>query len=121
MKAGSPGIARILSIAASSVARASGLAGFEKPMWLSEIWTKEKLPSAALAEPIRREAGTPPATVQTTPVPAQSMHLRVCRRSSPPAKSSVMVVSFGRRKAPVMGETRGEGALFPQAREKDEG
>ena len=44
MKAGLPGIARILSIAASSVARASGLAGFEKPIWLSEIWTKEKPP-----------------------------------------------------------------------------
>ena len=77
MNAGFSGIASTLSIAVSSVARASGLAGFSKPIWLSEIWTKEKPPSAAFAAPMRREAGTPPATVQTTPVPAQIMHFRV--------------------------------------------
>jgi hypothetical protein len=42
MNAGLSGIATTLSIAALSVARASGLAGFSKPMWQSEIWTKEK-------------------------------------------------------------------------------
>ena len=93
MKAGLSGIARTLSTAALKVARASGLAGFSKPMWLSEIWTKEKLPSAALAAPMRREDGTPPATVQTTPVPAHSMHSKVCRRLRPPLRSSVMTVS----------------------------
>ena len=81
-KAGLSGIARTLSTAAFRVARASGLAGFSKPMWLSESWTKEKPPSAALAAPIRRDDGTPPATVQTTPVPAHSMHFKVWRRSS---------------------------------------
>ena len=52
---------------------------------------EEKPPSAAFAEPISREAGTPPATVQTTPVPAQSMHVRVCRRSSPPSSFRVVI------------------------------
>ena len=83
MNAGFPGIAAILSTAALRVARASGLAGFSKPMWLSEIWTNEKPPSAALAAPMRREDGTPPATVQTTPVPAQSMHFKDLRRLRP--------------------------------------
>ena len=91
MKAGLPGMASTLSIAASKVAFASGLAGLEKPIWLSESWTKEKPPSAAFAEPISREAGTPPATVQTTPVPAQSMHFRVCRRSTPPSSFRVVM------------------------------
>jgi hypothetical protein len=54
-------------------------------MWLSEIWTKEKPPSAAFAELMSRDEGTPPATVQSTPVPAQSMHFKVCRRSSSPS------------------------------------
>jgi hypothetical protein len=85
MNAGLSGIASTLSIATLSVTRASGLAGFAKPIWQSDIWTKEKLPSAAFAEPIRRDDGTPPATVHTTPVPAHNMHLRVCRRSSPPS------------------------------------
>ena len=100
-------MARILSIAASSVARASGLAGFEKPMWLSDTWMKEKLASAAFAEPMRREEGTPPATVQTIPLPAQSMHFRVCRRSSPPSAPVIIAASSKAREAPDGRETRG--------------
>ena len=90
MNAGLPGIATILSIALSSVARASGLAGFEKPIWLSDICTNEKPPSAAFASPMSRDDGTPPATVQTTPVPAHNMHFRVCRRSRPPSSRMAM-------------------------------
>ncbi len=62
-----------------------GVGGLAKPMWLSEIWTKEKPPSAAFAAPISRDEGTPPATVHTTPVPAHSMHFKACRRSSSPS------------------------------------
>ncbi len=119
MKAGSPGIASTLSIAASKVFRASGLAGFEKPMWLSDSCTKEKPPSAALAEPIRRDDGTPPATVQTTPVPAQSMHFRDCRRSRPPSSCrEVMSCSLPRgAQCADRRETRGKGGLFLMARQ----
>src|SRR5271154_1542346 len=117
MNAGASGIAAILSIAAPSVARASGLAGFSKPTWLSEIWTKEKLPSAAFAEPISRDDGTPPAIVQTTPVPAHSMHSKVCRRLKPPLCSSVMMGLLDRRMAPFRRETPGMGGLFPPKKE----
>src|SRR5271168_204901 len=117
MSAGLSGVARTLSTAALKVARASGLAGFSKPMWLSEIWTKEKPLSAAFAEPISREEGTPPATVHTTPVPAHSMHFRVCRRSGPPMLSFAMDLSSIRRRAPVMEKTRERSRLFP-GREK---
>src|SRR5271169_1941451 len=117
MNAGLPGIARTLSIAASRVARASGLAGLEKPMWLSEIWTKENPLSAALAEPMRREAGTPPATVHRTPVPAQSMHLRVSRRSRPPASSLVMgLSSIGDKRRPE--ERLGRGTVYSPGEEE---
>src|ERR1700734_4209230 len=94
MKGGLAGIAGTLSTAARKAAGAAGLAGFSTPNGVSDIWTKEKLPSAALAEPIRREDGTPPATVQTTPVPAHSMHFRVCRRSRPPSRSSIIGLSW---------------------------
>src|SRR5271156_1039434 len=113
MSAGLSGIAMTLSIATLSVARASGLAGFSKPMWLSEIWTKEKRPSAALAAPMRREAGTPPATVQTTPVPAHSMHFKVWRRLKPSSCWSVIISLLVRQMAPFMEETQGRGGLFP--------
>src|SRR5271155_817153 len=109
MNAGLSGIAAILSIATVSVARASGFAGFSKPIWLSEIWMNEKPASAALAEPISRDDGTPPATVQTTPVPAHNMHFRVCRRSKPPSRSFVTSVSS-------IGEARRQGA---DSRERD--
>jgi hypothetical protein len=44
-------------------------------MWLSLIWTnvKSSFDGFALA-PSNFEVGTPPATDQTTPVPAQAMH-----------------------------------------------
>src|SRR6478736_3893955 len=51
-----------------------------KPTWLSEICKKVKPASAACADPIRLDFGTPPATVHKTPVPAHSMHSRTSRR-----------------------------------------
>ena len=51
-----------------------------KPRWLSLICTKVNSLVAASALPIRRERGTPPATVQTMAVPAQVMHFRKPRR-----------------------------------------
>ena len=56
-----------------------------KPMWLSLIWTNEK--SAAgrslSGSGRKRPDGTPPPTVQSTPVPTHAMHLRNPRRSMP--------------------------------------
>src|SRR5579872_591154 len=111
-------IAATLSIAALRVARASGLAGLAKPMWLSEIWTKEKPPVPAFASPMRREDGTPPATVQTTPVPAHSMHLRVCRRSSPASSSWIIMGLLDRRKPPFKGGDSRSARFIPGRREK---
>jgi hypothetical protein len=66
------------------------LAGLLKPMWLSLIWTKEKLLCVAAAVACgvgpaakRFEVGTPPAMVQRRPVPAQAMQERKLRRSIP--------------------------------------
>ena len=60
-------------------------------MWLSLICMKLNPPSAAgaaaSAAPSSRERGTPPLTVQSTPVPAQTMHLSRPRRSGPAAGS----------------------------------
>ena len=47
-------------MASVKVAFGLGLAGLLKPIWLSEIWTKEKPVAAASAEPTSLEAGTPP-------------------------------------------------------------
>ena len=85
MNAGCFGMAAMLPSASCSVAVTLGLAGLSKPRWLSLICTKVK-PSlvAASALPIRRERGTPPATVQTMAVPAQVMHFRKPRRCMSP-------------------------------------
>src|SRR5271166_3477468 len=80
MKAGVIGSLATSSSASCSVAVTLGLAGLSKPRWLSLICTKVKSLPAASALPIRRERGTPPATVQTMAVPAQVMHLRKPRR-----------------------------------------
>jgi hypothetical protein len=86
MKSGFTGMAAILATASRKVTRVSGLNGLEKPMWLSLICTKLKgrarVAAAAASSPT--DAGTPPASVQTSPVPAQLMHFKNPRRLSPP-------------------------------------
>src|ERR1700731_3757696 len=78
-----------LSIASFKVPSASGLAGLLKPTWLSEICRKLKPVAAfsvACAVPMPRSCedfGTPPLSVQITPVPAQIMHSSAPRRSIP--------------------------------------
>jgi hypothetical protein len=58
-------------------------------MWLSLIWTKEKssvFPAPALALTACASSfdeGTPPAIVQSRPVPAHAMHPRKFRLSIP--------------------------------------
>ena len=113
MKAGFPGIATILSIAASRVARASGLAGFEKPMWLSEIWTKEKPPLRRLGRADetrgRHAAGDRPQ--DAGPGPEHAFE------GLPAVRAAKDVVNHGslleRRKAPFRRETRAGAGLFP--------
>jgi hypothetical protein len=85
MKDGFTGIVLILLIASSSVPIALGLAGLSKPTWLSLICRKvSPLGSAAAASPMRpTDRGIPPATVHSTPVPAQVMHSRILRRLTP--------------------------------------
>ncbi len=72
-------------IASSSVPLALGLAGLSKPMWLSLICMKVSPGASAAIAPSTRpsERGTPPATVQSRPVPAQVMHSRTLRRVVP--------------------------------------
>src|SRR4030088_2791994 len=85
MNDGFAGIALILLMASSSVPSALGLAGLSKPTWLSLICRKVMpLAACALASPTRpSDCGTPPATVQSTPVPAQVMHSSTLRRLRP--------------------------------------
>jgi hypothetical protein len=68
-----------LGMASCSVPSALGFAALSKPTWLSEICrnVNEVAAVAASARPSRlKDFGTPPETVQRTPVPAQSMHSR---------------------------------------------
>src|SRR4051794_13017709 len=85
MKAASPFCCFTSSTAWVSVPGVSGLGGFLKPIWLSLICTKQSPLAgvAACAEPSRLERGTPPATVQSTPAPAQTMHSSTPRRLVP--------------------------------------
>jgi hypothetical protein len=85
MKKGFTVRALTLLMASSSVPSALGFAGLSKPTWLSLIWRKvSPLTACALASPTRpRECGTPPATDQSTPVPAQVMHSSTLRRLGP--------------------------------------
>src|SRR3569833_3361027 len=87
MKDGFAGIVLILLIASSSVPFAYGLAGLSKPTWLSLICRKVKpFTSCAIASTMwPTAAGTPPATVQSTPVPAQVRRAGAGRRGGPAA------------------------------------
>src|SRR4051794_3569143 len=82
MKAASPFCCFTRLIAWVSVPGVSGFGGFLKPIWLSLICTKLSPLAgvAACAEPSRLDRGTPPATVQSTPAPAPTMHSRTPRR-----------------------------------------
>src|ERR1700719_539013 len=88
----------ILSMAAFSVAVTSVLAGLLKPMWLSLIWKKLNEPaSAGLCVPAkRRDVGTPPMKVHSSPVPAHAIQVRKSRRSisSAPFTTSMPVKIF---------------------------
>src|ERR1700736_3354129 len=90
IKDGLTGIAFTLEMASRSVPSASGFAALSKPIWLSLICKNVKLlGSAARASPIiPTEWGTPPLTVQSTPVPAQTMHSSTSRRPNPCPRSS---------------------------------
>src|SRR6266566_9101151 len=88
MKDGVLGSVLIFATASRKVAATSLFASLLKPMWLSLIWTK--LRSAPAARAAASEARLrvcdlriPPDMVQRTPVPAQAMHLRKPRRSTP--------------------------------------
>ena len=88
MKSGAVGRALILAMACLRVPTTSVLAGLLKPMWLSLICTKLKsaarLSAAAALTGLKIfEASTPPLTVHNIPVPAQAMHFRKPRRSTP--------------------------------------
>ena len=84
MKSGCCGKALILSIVACSVPVTSVFAGLLKPMWLSLIWTKWSSPFAGIIFwPKACDDRMPLPTVQMTPVPAQAIHSRKPRRSTP--------------------------------------
>src|SRR6266545_4955891 len=126
MKAGFCGSPLILPIASSSVPMALGLAGLSKPTWLSLICRKLSLPASAASAPsmIPSERGTPPAIVQSTPVPAQVMHSNILRRLGPAFGSSlvewVMVVLRALVGLDAV-ETGGRRGLFPGGAGSDEG
>src|SRR5579862_8070228 len=84
----------IFSIASFSVPVTSWFAALLKPIWLSLICTKLKLPEAAppdLSAANSLDVGIPPTIVHTRPVPAQAMQLKNPRRSMP----STGTESFG--------------------------
>src|SRR5690349_18279535 len=85
MKAGRVLIALTRLMASSSVLVGSVFGSLLKPIWLSLICTKlnELVFSAACADEMRREEGTPPLTVQITPAPAQAMQESAVRRRLP--------------------------------------
>jgi hypothetical protein len=91
MKAGLAGAAVTCATASLSVPTTSGLAALSNPIWESLSWAKvSPSASAASACPISRARGTPPATVQTSPVPAQAMQRRKPRRSIPSLIASLL-------------------------------
>src|ERR1700730_4346880 len=121
MKAGLTGSPFTLAIASFKAPGASGLAGLLKPMLLLQICRKLKPVAAfsvACAVPMPRscdDLGTPPLTVQMTPVPAQIMHSSAPRRSIPvPCLLSDMFGLHGLGLWPVaMKETSRRAYLFP--------
>src|SRR5262249_26410074 len=97
-------MALILAMASWKVARTSGFASPLKPMWLSLIWTKRKSPAASwpvVGWASARDERTPPATVQTSPVPAQVMHSRKPRRLRPSAECSWVSVAMSVSPVPL--------------------
>ena len=84
-KSGRCGSALIRATASWSVAVTLFLYGsLPNPMWLSLIWTNEKLPAPpAVPWPKARDERIPPPTDQIRPVPAQAMHFKKPRRSTP--------------------------------------
>src|SRR5579862_7581918 len=85
---GGVGSALTLAIASRSVAVTSGFASLLNPMWLSLICTKLSSPfiwpilccrTSLRAKDFR----TPPCSTHRVPVPAQAMHFRNPRRSTP--------------------------------------
>src|SRR5215831_21042368 len=85
MNAGAGSRALIRVTACANVPSASVFAAPLKPMCVSLICTKLKSRrgSAAVAGRRVRDRRTPPVAVQTSPVPAQAMHCRNPRRSTP--------------------------------------
>src|SRR5580658_1308121 len=95
--AGAFGSASTFAMAARNVPVTSGLAALLNPIWLSLICANVKSLPAALplaapsAPPLAPfsppsnacDFKTPPAIVQITPVPAQAIHSKNPRRSSP--------------------------------------
>src|SRR3954454_10132631 len=95
-KAGFSGMAVTCARACWKVSVTLVLTGLLKPRWLSLTWAKLKPKlGAAVASSIRRARGRPPATVQTTALPAQVMHFRNPRRLS--SYSICIVASFSSR------------------------
>src|SRR3954454_16053866 len=95
-KAGFSGMAVTCARACWKVSVTLVLTGLLKPRWLSLTWAKLKPKlGAAVASSIRRARGRPPATVQTTALPAQVMHFRNPRRLS--SYSICIVASFHSR------------------------
>src|SRR5437016_3958192 len=98
MKDGVLGSVLIFATASRKVAATSLFASLLKPMWLSLIWTK--LRSAPAARAAASEARLrvcdlriPPVMVQRIPVPAQAMHLRKPRRSTPSLSWLCFIIS----------------------------
>src|SRR5882762_8986350 len=100
MKDGVLGSALIFATASRKVAATSLFASLLKPMWLSLIWTKLRSAPAPKAFGAASETRLrvcdlriPPVMVQRTPVPAQAMHLRKPRRSTPSLSWLCFIVS----------------------------
>src|SRR5438477_5371700 len=98
MKDGVLGSVLIFATASRKVAATSLFASLLKPIWLSLIWTKlRSAPAARAAASEGRlrvcDLRIPPVMVQRTPVPAQAMHLRKPRRSTPSLSWLCFIIS----------------------------
>src|SRR5580658_2153977 len=96
---GAIGNALILSTAACSVAATSGFAALLNPMWLSLICAKLNCPLMASgfisdSRLMLYDFKTPPCITQNAPVPAQAMHFKKPRRSTPSLLWSCTISSF---------------------------
>src|SRR6267378_6711865 len=115
MKEGLTCIAFTMATASRNVPSASGFADLSNPIWLSLICRNVKpVGSAASASPTNpTEWGTPPLTVQSTPVPAQTMHSSTSRRPNPFPRSSKPFLAMSH--LPV-GQTAPNGAANQETR-----